>query len=81
MSQMPTERNVAKVLAGPNVYTILLMIAILALWVGIGFAANRLTSDPPAGYGVSVGQMFSPAEKPGANDPKAPVRKGRRSRD
>jgi len=48
MSQMPTERNVAKVPAGPNVYTVLLIVAILVLWVGIGFAANRLMSALPA---------------------------------
>lgn len=61
---MPTERNIAKIKAGPNIYTVLLIIAILVLWVGIGFTANRLMSDPPAGYGLSVGDMFSPAEEP-----------------
>ncbi len=69
MTQMPEERNVAKVEAGPNVYSVLLIIAILALWVGIGFAAKRLMADPPAGYGVSVGEMFSPAQEPKIDQP------------
>ena len=78
---MPTEKNVAKIKAGPNVYTVLLIVAILALWVGIGFAANRLMSDPPAGYGMSIGEMFSPAEEPRIGKPRTSGRsRGRTSR-
>ncbi len=82
MSQMPTERNVAKIKAGPNVYTVLLIVAILSLWVGIGFTAKRLMSDPPAGYGVSIGEMFSPAEEAQIDKFKEPAssRKGRTPR-
>ena len=63
MTQTPTENNVAKVKAGPNVYTVLMIVAIVALWVGIGFAAGRLMSEPPAGYGMSVGDLFTPVQE------------------
>ena len=76
MSQIPTERNVAKIQAGPNVYTVLLIVAILILWIGIGFTANRLMSDPPSGYGLSVGEMFSPAEEPHIDKLRTPTRRG-----
>lgn len=77
---MPTERNVAKINPGPNVYTVLLIIAIMGLWVGIGFTANRLMSDPPAGYGVSVGEMFSPVDEPRIDKFNPSPRRGRTSR-
>jgi hypothetical protein len=48
---------------GANVYTVLIVVALLALWVGIGFTANRLMSPAPAGYGLSVGMLFQPAEE------------------
>ena len=49
---------------GANVYTVLVIIALLALWVGIGFTANRLmSSTDEGGYGLSVGMLFRPAEE------------------
>ncbi len=60
-----TEDNVAKVKAGPNVYTVLMIVAVVALWVGIFFAAGKLTGQAPAGYDMSVGDLFSPAQESG----------------
>jgi hypothetical protein len=57
--------NVVQVKAGPNVYTVLIMVAALALLVSIGFSYVRLTSPvEEGGYGMEPGDMFkAPAEQ------------------
>lgn len=59
MSRMPTQQGpVVEVKPQPNVYTLLLVIAILALAGAIAYACYVLMSEPPVGYGMKFGQMF-----------------------
>ena len=59
MTQLPTNGSI-EVRPQPNVYTVLLIVAILVMLVTIGFVAYKLTSD--TGYGLTVGQLFKPFE-------------------
>jgi len=48
---------------GPNVYTALLLVAIIALAVTIGFSMHHLMSSPQnGGYGLAIGDLFAPVE-------------------
>lgn len=58
-----TASNPVEVKASPNVYTVLIIIALLSLLATIGIAGNRLMKPAPEGYGMEVGQMFSPFEE------------------
>ncbi len=64
MTQSPTG-NVVEVKPAPTVYTVLMMIAVLALIVAIFVAGHRLTASPTseAGYGLSVGEILKPWEE------------------
>ncbi|MHC4981981.1 MAG: hypothetical protein ACYTF6_02295 [Planctomycetota bacterium] len=44
----------------PNVYTVLLVIAILAICVTVGVVIWKLTSPMDAGYGIRLKHIFSP---------------------
>ena len=44
----------------PNVYTVLLLIAIVALCVAIGAVIWRLTAVMPAGYDLGLKHIFRP---------------------
>jgi hypothetical protein len=73
------EPNVVQVKPQPNIYTVLLIIAILALYTAIGFVGFRLmkpvgtSPDAEGGYGMGVGEMFEPFEAPReAVSPKTP---------
>jgi len=48
----------------PNVYTVLLLVAILALGVTVAVVLWRLTADLPDGYGLKFADLFSAWEKP-----------------
>lgn len=56
--------NVVEVKPSANVYTVLIIIALLSLLATIGIAGRRLMSPAPEGYGISAGEMFSPFEEP-----------------
>ncbi len=62
MAQAQTN-NVVEVQPAPTIYTLLLLIALLALVAGIGITAHRLLASPPTGYGLSVGDLFRSWEK------------------
>ena len=70
MTQSPAN-NVVEVNPAPNIYTVLMIIAILALVITSFFAGNRLMSrtNPngdwsiPGGYGLGVGEIFKPFEE------------------
>ncbi|MCD4825980.1 MAG: hypothetical protein K8S55_15420 [Phycisphaerae bacterium] len=53
----------------PGVYTVLMIIAILALFISIGFSGHRLMGSPPAegnkggGFGMTFEQMFKPFDE------------------
>jgi len=42
----------------PNIYTLLLIVGIVALLVALGFVTWSLLS--PSGYGMTLGQLFEP---------------------
>jgi hypothetical protein len=58
---MASNENVVEVKPGPNVYTVLIMIATLALLVASVFCFYHLTQPvDEGGYGMSIGDMFKP---------------------
>ena len=61
MTQTPGN-NVVEVKPAPTVYTVLILIALVALVVSIIIAGHRLMASPDkgAGYGLSVGEIFKP---------------------
>jgi hypothetical protein len=54
------QNNVVEVKPSPNVYTVLILVAILAQAAAIFLAGNKLMADPPQGYGVPAGLLFKP---------------------
>lgn len=70
MTGAPAE-NIVEVSPVPGVYTVLIIVTILALWIAIVFSYIRLTSDVPkseaerGGYGLTIGDMFKPSDPKG----------------
>ncbi|MFW6133800.1 MAG: hypothetical protein ACOC8F_07870 [Planctomycetota bacterium] len=63
MSQASTQEQsgpVIPVKPAPNVYTVLLIISVLALCVGIGVVLWRMTGSLPDGFGVPLKDVFQP---------------------
>ena len=58
MTQIPSQGPVVQVKAQPDVYTLMIIVAILALGVGIGIVIYNLMAALPNGYGLTVGQLF-----------------------
>ncbi len=52
---------VIPVKAQANVYTVLLIIAVIALCVAIGVVIWKLTTEPPTGYGLPIKHIFKPS--------------------
>jgi len=62
MTRMPSGFS-AKVKPQPNIYTVLLVVAILALTVAIAVSAHTLlTPVAQGGYGLEMGGLFQPFE-------------------
>ena len=60
MSQLPSEhKSVIPVKPQPNVYTVLLIVAILALIVSISIVLYNLMTN----YGMTFAQIFQPSDK------------------
>jgi len=59
----PSE-SAAKAPPQANVYTVLLIIAILALGATIGLVLHNLLAPVPDGYGLDVGALFEPPQIP-----------------
>lgn len=57
--------NVVEVKPAPSVYTVLIIIALVALTAAIFIAGHRLTasSAEEAGYGLTVGEILKPWEE------------------
>lgn len=55
MTQIP-QQPVVQAKPQPNIYTVLLIIAIVALGVTVGVAIGNLTAT----YGLSFGEIFQP---------------------
>jgi asparagine N-glycosylation enzyme membrane subunit Stt3 len=64
MTQSPTN-NVVEVKPAPTVYTVLILISLIALVTAIFVAGRRLTASPDnrAGYGLGVGEILKPWEE------------------
>ena len=64
MTQIPAQSPVVQVKPQANVYSVLLIVAILALLAAIGFMLWNLLSPVPQGYGMTVEDLFSPFKIP-----------------
>jgi hypothetical protein len=66
MTQSASQPPTVEVRPQPNVYTVMLLVAIIALGVAIAVVMWKLTSSATAGgYGLNVGAMFEPFKNPG----------------
>ena len=61
MTQLPSQGQVVHVKAQPDVYTVLLIVANLALLITIVVVLRHLMSE--TGYNLSIGDLFAPLEK------------------
>ena len=64
MTQASGEQPVVTVKPQPNLYTVLMIVAIIALGVSIGLVLHNLMSAPPDGYGLSFGALFDAKKLP-----------------
>lgn len=62
MTRTAGNQQVVTVKPQPNIYTVLIAVAIVALAVTVGFCLWKLMSAAPTGYGLEFGQLFSPTE-------------------
>ena len=59
MASTPSQGPVVQVKAQPDIYTVILLVAIIALVTAIAFCGWKLTAQIDAGgYGMTVGQFF-----------------------
>ena len=63
MTQLPTQSPVIQVKAQPNVYTVMLIVAILALGMAVGFVMYSLMAPLPKGYGMEFDELFKPLKE------------------
>lgn len=72
MTQLSPTKAAPSAKPRPNVYTVLIIVAIIALAVTIGIVLNNLMSPvgPDGGYGMSLSDLFSPPESPATPAPK-----------
>ena len=68
MAQIPSRSSLVEVKAQPNMYTIMLIVAILVLAITIGLVLYNLLSPvilldgQPGGYGMEIGDLFKPSQ-------------------
>jgi len=84
MSRLPSTAPVVEAKPQANVYTVLLIVAVLALVLSTGIVGYRLmaplsqgTAEAQVegpGYGLEFGQLFEPAEKLAEGEPAGPAR-------
>jgi hypothetical protein len=65
MSQIPYQARAVQVKPQPNVYTVLVIVAVLAVGITIGVALYFLLASQPNGCGLSFGDLFGKAVVPG----------------
>ena len=63
MTRLPAPQHVAPKPA-PTIYTALLAVAIVALLATVIIVLHNLMAEPPNGYGLTFGQIFSKVEVP-----------------
>lgn len=65
MTEASSRGPVVEVKPQPNVYTILLLVAVMALGTTVGFVMhNLLTPLEKGGYGVPFEKVFKPLDEP-----------------
>ena len=64
MTQLPSQGQVVRVKPIPNIYTLLIIVAILVLAITIGIVLYNLLSASPSGYGLSFSDLFNPSDIP-----------------
>lgn len=52
--------NVVEVKPDANVYTVLMLITIIVLVAAMVIVGMKLTGEVPNGYGMTIGELFSP---------------------
>jgi ABC-type tungstate transport system substrate-binding protein len=64
MTQMQSGSPVVEVRPQANIYTVLLVVAILVLAVTVGVVLYNLLSavGPDGGYGLEIGDLFKPLD-------------------
>jgi len=68
MTQLPSQAPVVEVKPQPNIYTLLLIVAIIALGTTVGIVMHNLMSPVvrsdggAGGYGMSFGDLFETLE-------------------
>jgi hypothetical protein len=60
MTETPSQAPLIEVRPQPNIYTVLLLVAIMALAIAIGVVLWKLTSAPPTGYGLQISELLDP---------------------
>ncbi|HUT57916.1 MAG TPA: hypothetical protein VNA25_08710 [Phycisphaerae bacterium] len=65
MTSTPSGGPVIPVKPQPTVYTVLLLVAIVALVVTLAVVLYTLMSPTPQGYGLEFGDLFGPLKQPG----------------
>ena len=65
MTQVPTQGQVIQVKPVPDVYTLLVLVAILVLVVAAGMSLYYLMASPPIGYGLTFGDLLGHVKVPG----------------
>jgi len=66
MSQVPIQARAVQVKPQPNVYTILVIVAVLALAVTIGVSLYCLLAPLPKGCALPFGELLGKVKVPGA---------------
>ena len=62
MTQIPSpQQNIVSPKPQPNIYTVLLIVALLCMTLTVAFGLRNLMSAN--GYGLSFGDLFSSADK------------------
>ena len=64
MTQLSVRPALVPVKPQPNVYTLLLIVAILALALTLGLVMYNLMAPMPTGYGLDFGTLFNPSTLP-----------------
>jgi len=64
MTQLPLQGPVVQVKPQPGIYTLLLIVAILALAATIGIVLYNLLSSLPDGYGLEFGALIDASKLP-----------------
>ena len=58
MTHLPSHGPVLQVQAQPDIYTLLILVAVLAMLATLGVVLYYMFSAPPAGCGLTFGDLF-----------------------